>query len=436
MNRVIIRGLFGAAAGIAMVSGAQAADLPVKAKPVEYVKICSAYGAGFYYIPGTDICLRVGGLVFFETGVKAAGAAPQIYQATQMGADHNYTNYRSRGHVILDARTNTSYGTLRSYADFGVSQTNGATFGNGGAASMNRAFIEFAGFTFGYTVSFFDFGAAQLLSTASLPWQWVNMAAYTANLGNGVTATLALEDNSTRTSISSAAFAGAFIASGTGYGGTGAPNLVGNFNVRQAWGRAQISGAVQQIKPNVALQLANAAVSSEWGYAVSAGIELNTPSVAPGNTWLLQAQYAKGATEYLGLSGGPATPAAVIGHVNNGFGPVFSLTDAEANATGLHLTKGWSAHTAYRHNWTPSLRSTFYAGYSDVEPAAVSNLPSLELWQAGIMTNWSPVSGLNIGVDIMYSDIETGACVGALSTANCSQSDSVWTAWTRITRSF
>ncbi|MEA3027772.1 MAG: hypothetical protein QOF91_3057, partial [Alphaproteobacteria bacterium] len=34
------------AAGIVAVSGAQAADLPVKAKPVEYVKVCSLYGAG------------------------------------------------------------------------------------------------------------------------------------------------------------------------------------------------------------------------------------------------------------------------------------------------------------------------------------------------------------------------------------------------------
>ena len=48
--------LLGSAAGIAAVSGAQAADLPVKAKPVEYVKVCSLYGAGYYYIPGTDIC--------------------------------------------------------------------------------------------------------------------------------------------------------------------------------------------------------------------------------------------------------------------------------------------------------------------------------------------------------------------------------------------
>ena len=48
------------AAGLVAASGAQAADLPVKAKPVEYVKVCSLYGAGFYYVPGTDICLKVG----------------------------------------------------------------------------------------------------------------------------------------------------------------------------------------------------------------------------------------------------------------------------------------------------------------------------------------------------------------------------------------
>ncbi len=51
--------LLGSAAGLAAIAGAQAADLPVKAKPVEYVKICSLYGAGFYYIPGTDTCIRI-----------------------------------------------------------------------------------------------------------------------------------------------------------------------------------------------------------------------------------------------------------------------------------------------------------------------------------------------------------------------------------------
>src|SRR5690242_6136940 len=60
--------LLGSAAGLVAIAGAQAADLPVKAKPVQYVKICSLYGVGFYYIPGTDMCLKIGGWVRAEYG--------------------------------------------------------------------------------------------------------------------------------------------------------------------------------------------------------------------------------------------------------------------------------------------------------------------------------------------------------------------------------
>ena len=58
--------LLGSAAGLVAVAGAQAADLPVKAKPVEYVKVCSLYGAGYYYMPGTDICIKLGGYVRYQ----------------------------------------------------------------------------------------------------------------------------------------------------------------------------------------------------------------------------------------------------------------------------------------------------------------------------------------------------------------------------------
>jgi hypothetical protein len=57
------------AAGVVAAPGAQAADLPVKAKPVEYVRICSLYGAGFFYIPGTDICLKIGGYVRYQHNI-------------------------------------------------------------------------------------------------------------------------------------------------------------------------------------------------------------------------------------------------------------------------------------------------------------------------------------------------------------------------------
>ena len=65
-----VKGLFlGGAAGLVAVGAAQAADLPVKAKAVEYVKVCSLYGAGFYYMPGSDICLKLGGFVRYQFNV-------------------------------------------------------------------------------------------------------------------------------------------------------------------------------------------------------------------------------------------------------------------------------------------------------------------------------------------------------------------------------
>src|ERR671922_1985627 len=65
--------LLGSAAGLIAVGGAQAADLPVKAKAVEYVKICTLYGAGFYYIPGTDTCLKIGGYIRTQIETQSAG---------------------------------------------------------------------------------------------------------------------------------------------------------------------------------------------------------------------------------------------------------------------------------------------------------------------------------------------------------------------------
>ena len=62
--------LLGSAAGVVAVAGAQAADLPVKATPVQYVKICTLYGDGFYYIPGSDTCIRFSGYIRADYGLQ------------------------------------------------------------------------------------------------------------------------------------------------------------------------------------------------------------------------------------------------------------------------------------------------------------------------------------------------------------------------------
>ena len=85
--------LLGSAAGFVAVSGTQAADLPVKAKPVEYVKICNLHGDGFFYIPGTDTCVRVGGAVRVQAEFNAgAGGIPIGWGSTE-GAQGRQTRF-------------------------------------------------------------------------------------------------------------------------------------------------------------------------------------------------------------------------------------------------------------------------------------------------------------------------------------------------------
>ena len=219
--------LLGAAAGFVAMSGAQAADLPVKAKPVEYVKICSAYGAGFYYIPGTDICLRVGGYVFVETGVKGRNAAVDIMRsrATSSPTDDNYNAVartrsrhprRPQQHRLRHAaRLLRGRRELRNDGP----RTGQSAAGAATVASMDRAFIQFAGFTAGFTESFFSFGGAySIVASSSLAWDWLPLIAYTAQLGNGVSATLSVEDGTARRIGAPTGFAGAPTAGASAVG--------------------------------------------------------------------------------------------------------------------------------------------------------------------------------------------------------------------------
>src|SRR5919201_5954543 len=108
--------LLGTAATLIAVGGAQAADLPVKAKAVEYVKICSLYGAGFYYIPGTDTCIKLGGYLRAEVALNTNSDYSNQLNVSSQGANGprkrltNYYTMRAREDFNIDTRTATEYG--------------------------------------------------------------------------------------------------------------------------------------------------------------------------------------------------------------------------------------------------------------------------------------------------------------------------------------
>ncbi|MDI4664741.1 porin [Xanthobacter autotrophicus] len=481
--------LLGSAAGLVAVAGAQAADLPVKAKAVEYVKICSAYGAGYYYIPGTDTCIKIGGYARFDTYVNAVGtfnpaiaspagtafSGPGVANFGYPFKDADDSDYltRVRGVVDFDARTATDYGTLRSYVRFGAewNSQSGANAGPSSGVYFERAFIQFSGFTFGYTQSFFDTGLNYMLTTPYAGSNtWTTLAAYTAQFGNGFSATLSLEDAANRTtgvqlagSTTQPIIGTSSVGSGLGYtnyqAGQQAPDIVANLRIDQAWGSAQLSGALHQVQVTAPLYAGfypGLEASDSWGWAVGGTVEFKLPFIAAGDSIFFQAGYAEGAANYLGLSGTAQGRSVGVGSIDlsqvgtgiYGNGAFYTVADAVGTSLwgDYSLTKGWSIQGQFRHYWTPGLRSSIYGGYVSYEvPDNIVAAFDFNLWQVGVNTVWSPVKNLDIAAEALYTKVDGSTPLGYYSSVTPSGgntyslvggSTDIWSGGVRVQRNF
>src|SRR5262252_7989677 len=460
LMRMVKSLLLGSAAGLVAVAGAQAADLPVKAKPVEYVKVCSLYGAGFFYIPGTDTCIKLGGAVRVQAGFNVAadgtpvglGNATEAAQGTLSRSGTNDTNFRTRIFFSVDARQQTEYGTLRSYFRFGVQETT-PTDGpsNSGVAFWDRAFIQFAGFTVGRTVSFYDgvtwadFAYNNPRTTFDSGANGITLWAYTAQLGNGISASLSAEDPSGRfkgvTRFDTGAFVfGGNVSNNNGLAGQSStnngmlfPDIVGNLRVDQAWGSAQVMAAIHDAS-GAYYALANVSSghpNNAFGWAVGGAFSINLPSFgatsnvnSQPNVDQLKASfsYGVGAVGYVtNMNGGSliVNGDSSLGFTNQSDG----FYNAGLNGGQVSLSTAWSAYGGYQHLWTPNWRTSLYGGYISYQaPSAETQLacPILaavggnagrcfdwHVMQVGSRTQWNPVSQLDVGVDVLYSKLGT-----------------------------
>jgi len=472
--------LLGSAAGVVAIAGAQAADLPVKAKPVEYVKVCSLYGAGFWYVPGTNTCIKVGSYVRFQMEWEASGGF--IYRN---GANANFTRtdspgleHRVRGVISVDTRTQTDYGTLRGYVRVGAEQTTPATPDEG--VFMDRAFIQFGGLTVGRADSFFDFFSLArynyinnfLSSNMGATGQMV--LGYTFQFGNGLSASLAIEDggasaagaggNNSRARGKSTIdlnTAGNFLSVSAGStttdnGAYAMPDIVANVRVDQAWGSAQIMGALHQNRGGYYGVVApggcpvGATVNTTQcsypgdsiGWAVGAGVVFNNVFGLQGDSISAQINYGEGAAGYVQRGTGAYR---IWGSGNNlGIGSavdsVFGCT--ATGCSGLEMTQSWGVTVGGEHRWNPQWRTSVYGGYVEhnynanatalicnIAPATVSGItltsanpaaqcnPDFSMWNIGTRTQWNPHPYLDIGVDVMYYHLNTASAGLATYTA-------------------
>jgi hypothetical protein len=483
--------ILGSAAAVVAMSGAQAADLPVKAKAVEYVRICSLYGAGFFYIPGTDTCIKLGGYLRVDTTFNGG-----IYDAPawsgDLGQGNRYRDYfaaRSRMALTVDTRTATEYGVVRTFgqADFQFStlgssrnpNVQATNLGNnaqlldtpgGGYVAVEYVFIQFAGFTFGKSSSAF-----------ATPWNGypgnntsfllgghdtvtgVNNIQYTAQFGNGVSATIGLDDPTVfhRTSIYNLSIG--LPATGTGvtgnaYAGVHAPDIVGNIRVDQAWGLFQISGSAHLVNASYnALTAATAQPTAaselsghpedKWGGSVMAALQIKNLPTGPGDDIKLDATWSMGKTKDV-ISTSAGSPNFLIYGPQGGGGTAFgsyqsfgfgATTDAvylpvAAGGDGqLKLTQAWGIRGAFNHNWDPYWSTSLFGSYAQVRyGGAVGDLgtakgaycaaytaavvpvagtgfscnPDFNVSQLGVVTRWTPVKNLTFSAEVQWFHLD------------------------------
>ncbi|MFI3905635.1 porin [Ochrobactrum sp. S1502_03] len=252
--------LLGSAAAFVAASGAQAADAIVAPEPeaVEYVRVCDAYGAGYFYIPGTETCLRIHGYVradikggdnvYARVSNRASGSVLFAGSTSDLG-DEDFAkfaspnrdtyNFLSRATLRFSTASETELGTLKTYTEIRADWQNGGA----SAAEARYAYIQLGGLRVGLDESAFVtfpgyLGDVMQDDVILAGGYRTNAISYTFTGGNGFSAIIALEQGGNDDTDK-----GAYIdLNGNLRGAKGAviddytPHIVGGLKYAQGWG--------------------------------------------------------------------------------------------------------------------------------------------------------------------------------------------------------
>jgi len=371
----------------------------------------------------------------------------------------------------VDTRTATEYGVVRTFADIlftwdttAVTGSNPSAFSTGAASlGLYHAFIQFAGFTFGRTVSIFDTpwqsypaGGPDTIPGGSNNVTGVNQVAYTAQFGQGMSAAVALQDPTVydTTNISNLTFPGGVslastagtISFLTGYGassigaGMVAPDIVGSFTVDQAWGLFKFSAVAHD--NHAGYYGANETTghpSDKWGFAVQGALSIKNIPTGPGDSLNLQAVYTDGASRYnfqslfptsISMFGGSGIAyqrlgfAAINDAVFTSVGGAVGLGNS-----GLETVKTWGFRGGFTHNWDPYWSSSIYGAYGALQYGGLAktaicgvggvggtartflNLtgncnPDFNIAVIGGNIVWTPVKNLAFTLDVNWTQLD------------------------------
>ncbi|MCV0397658.1 MAG: porin [Rhizobiaceae bacterium] len=367
--------ILGSAAALVAVSGARAADAVIMAEPepVEYVRVCDAYGAGFFYIPGTETCLQISGYVWYQIGFNGYEAVPTAVPGDANGdgvigagetiivdTSNDTPGYiggrvgdgwlkTTRARINFDARSDTEWGTLRAYARIQASWGTPVD----GPASFDQAYIQLGGLMLGYSESFFvDSKNGGPSNYGSHSWggmyygyQQRHLIGYRFGGSQGFFGAIALEDDT---------------LAGEGY----MPDIVGKIGVAQAWGAAWLVVGYDESRNAL----------GDDGFAVQAGAHIN--------------------------AGPPGSSLRLIGYYNdsdNAYGP----------SSALGVDPEWSVLASYQYAFSPTLAVSVGGQYfSDLYFAGTDISTGLDAWGAELSVVWTPVTNFEVRTELHYDEVD------------------------------
>jgi hypothetical protein len=204
------------------------------------------------------------------------------------------------------------------------------------------------------------------------------------------------------------------------------PDIVGNVKYAGTWGTAQVSGAVHQLSSLVLTNpiggpaifgpgVAGTIPDTEYGFALAGYLSFKLPQVTAGDALWLAVTYTNGALAY--MNGGNSVTA--VDPINElGASGAVGMVDAYIDPTtgDIKRGRGWSLAGGLRHYWTPEIRQSVFGSYMRVEysdgasavtPAGYSTgLIDFNEWRLGSNVVWSPISGLDLGIEVIYAKID------------------------------
>ncbi len=342
--------LLSCAASAAGITSARAADpiIIAEPEPVEYVRVCDAYGAGFFYIPGTETCLQISGYVYYQIGAESRDAGdtpPLTFHPGDPVTEGFYKTVRAR--LNFDARSQTEWGLLRSFIRL---EANWNGVGDGPAV-FDQAYLELGGLRLGYTESAWtrtqgggvsNFPGSHSWSGLGYGYQQRAQVSYTFRGGPGYYGTVSLEDDA---------------LAGDGY----LPDVVVKAGVNQGWGGAWAQFGYDE------------SFLGTDGWAGKLGLHVNMPNM-PGSSLRLIGTYANNAN-------------------------IYSTGQFDA------ISAEWSALASYNHQFSQQLGISV-AGhyYSNLHAGLVTT--GIDAFAAEISTVWMPVENFEVRGELAHSKIE------------------------------